>query len=30
VKKISEVARGAQDRPLKEVRVNSVKIERPQ
>ena len=28
VKKISEVPRGAQDRPLKEVRVNSVKIER--
>ncbi|HVN05290.1 MAG TPA: peptidylprolyl isomerase [Bryobacteraceae bacterium] len=28
VKKISEVARGGQDRPLKEVRVNSVKIER--
>jgi len=28
VRKISEVARGAQDRPLKEVRVNSVKIER--
>ena len=28
VKKISEVARGAQDRPLKEVRLNSVKIER--
>jgi peptidyl-prolyl cis-trans isomerase A (cyclophilin A) len=30
VKKISEAPRGAQDRPLKEVRVNSVKIERPQ
>jgi len=30
VKKISELPRGAQDRPLKEVRVNSVKIERPQ
>jgi len=29
VKKISEVPRGAQDRPKKEVRVNSVKIERP-
>jgi peptidyl-prolyl cis-trans isomerase A (cyclophilin A) len=28
VKKISEVPRGAQDRPIKEVRVNSVKIER--
>jgi len=28
VEKISNVARGAQDRPLKEVRVNSVKIER--
>jgi peptidyl-prolyl cis-trans isomerase A (cyclophilin A) len=28
VKKISEVPRGAQDRPNKEVRVNSVKIER--
>jgi peptidyl-prolyl cis-trans isomerase A (cyclophilin A) len=28
VKKISEVPRDAQDRPLKEVRVNSVKIER--
>ena len=28
VKKISEVPRGAQDRPVKEVRVNSVKIER--
>src|SRR5678815_692426 len=28
VKKISTVARNAQDRPLKEVRVNSVKIER--
>ena len=28
VKKISEVPRGAQDRPLKEVRINSVKIER--
>jgi peptidyl-prolyl cis-trans isomerase A (cyclophilin A) len=28
VKKISEVPRGAQDRPLKEVRLNSVKIER--
>ena len=28
VKKISEVARNSSDRPLKEVRVNSVKIER--
>jgi len=28
VKKISEVPRSAQDRPVKEVRVNSVKIER--
>ena len=28
VKKISELPRGAQDRPLKEVKVNSVKIER--
>ena len=28
VKKISMVPRGSQDRPLKEVRVNSVKIER--
>jgi len=28
VRKISEVPRGAQDRPKKEVRVNSVKIER--
>src|ERR1700688_1930826 len=28
VKKISEMPRGAQDRPVKEVRVNSVKIER--
>jgi peptidyl-prolyl cis-trans isomerase A (cyclophilin A) len=28
VKKISEVPRGSQDRPVKEVRVNSVKIER--
>jgi peptidyl-prolyl cis-trans isomerase A (cyclophilin A) len=28
VKKISEVPRGSQDRPIKEVRVNSVKIER--
>jgi peptidyl-prolyl cis-trans isomerase A (cyclophilin A) len=28
VRKISEVARNSQDRPLKEVRVNSVKIER--
>jgi peptidyl-prolyl cis-trans isomerase A (cyclophilin A) len=28
VKKISEVPRGAQDRPVKEVRINSVKIER--
>ncbi|MBV8728440.1 MAG: peptidylprolyl isomerase [Acidobacteriia bacterium] len=28
VKKISEVARNAQDRPSKEVRINSVKIER--
>jgi peptidyl-prolyl cis-trans isomerase A (cyclophilin A) len=28
VKKIAEAPRGAQDRPLKEVRVNSVKIER--
>jgi len=28
VEKISEVPRGAQDRPIKEVRVNSVKIER--
>jgi peptidyl-prolyl cis-trans isomerase A (cyclophilin A) len=29
VEKISKVARGAQDRPVKEVRINSVKIERP-
>jgi peptidyl-prolyl cis-trans isomerase A (cyclophilin A) len=29
VEKISEVPRGAQDRPIKEVRINSVKIERP-
>jgi peptidyl-prolyl cis-trans isomerase A (cyclophilin A) len=29
VQRISKVARGAQDRPVKEVRVNSVKIERP-
>jgi peptidyl-prolyl cis-trans isomerase A (cyclophilin A) len=28
VKKISEMPRGSQDRPVKEVRVNSVKIER--
>ena len=28
VKKISEVARNSQDRPAKEVRINSVKIER--
>jgi cyclophilin family peptidyl-prolyl cis-trans isomerase len=28
VKKISTVARNAQDRPLKEVKINSVKIER--
>jgi peptidyl-prolyl cis-trans isomerase A (cyclophilin A) len=28
VEKISLVKRGAQDRPVKEVRVNSVKIER--
>jgi peptidyl-prolyl cis-trans isomerase A (cyclophilin A) len=28
VKKISEAPRNSQDRPLKEVRVNSVKIER--
>ncbi|HEX3879353.1 MAG TPA: peptidylprolyl isomerase [Bryobacteraceae bacterium] len=28
VKKISEAPRGAQDRPVKEVRINSVKIER--
>jgi peptidyl-prolyl cis-trans isomerase A (cyclophilin A) len=28
VEKISEVPRGAQDRPIKEVRINSVKIER--
>jgi peptidyl-prolyl cis-trans isomerase A (cyclophilin A) len=28
VKKISEVPRGSQDRPVKEVKVNSVKIER--
>ncbi|MGA2134591.1 MAG: peptidylprolyl isomerase [Bryobacteraceae bacterium] len=28
VKKISEVPRGGQDRPVKEVRLNSVKIER--
>jgi peptidyl-prolyl cis-trans isomerase A (cyclophilin A) len=28
VKKISETPRGAQDRPVKEVRINSVKIER--
>jgi cyclophilin family peptidyl-prolyl cis-trans isomerase len=28
VKKISEVPRSSQDRPVKEVRVNSVKIER--
>ena len=28
VKKISEVRRNAQDRPLKDVRINSVKIER--
>jgi peptidyl-prolyl cis-trans isomerase A (cyclophilin A) len=28
VEKISVVPRGAQDRPVKEVRVNSVKIER--
>jgi cyclophilin family peptidyl-prolyl cis-trans isomerase len=29
VKKISEVRRGAQDRPLQEVKIRSVKIERP-
>jgi peptidyl-prolyl cis-trans isomerase A (cyclophilin A) len=29
VERISKVARGAQDRPVKEVRINSVKIERP-
>lgn len=29
VEKISTVARNSQDRPLKEVRINSVKIERP-
>jgi peptidyl-prolyl cis-trans isomerase A (cyclophilin A) len=29
VKKISEVPRNSQDRPNKEVRVNSIKIERP-
>ena len=29
VEKISKVARGPQDRPTKEVRINSVKIERP-
>jgi len=29
VEKISKVARGAGDRPVKEVRINSVKIERP-
>jgi peptidyl-prolyl cis-trans isomerase A (cyclophilin A) len=28
VKKISELPRGSQDRPVKEVRINSVKIER--
>jgi peptidyl-prolyl cis-trans isomerase A (cyclophilin A) len=28
VRKISEVSRGPQDRPVKEVRINSVKIER--
>ena len=28
VKKISQVPRGAQDRPVKEVKINSVKIER--
>jgi peptidyl-prolyl cis-trans isomerase A (cyclophilin A) len=28
VEKISKMARGAQDRPLKEIRINSVKIER--
>jgi len=28
VEKISKVARGAQDRPIQEVRINSVKIER--
>jgi peptidyl-prolyl cis-trans isomerase A (cyclophilin A) len=28
VKKISEVPRGGQDRPTKDVRLNSVKIER--
>jgi len=28
VKQISEVPRGAQDRPVKEVRINSIKIER--
>jgi peptidyl-prolyl cis-trans isomerase A (cyclophilin A) len=30
VRKISETPRGAQDRPLREVRVNSVRIERAQ
>jgi peptidyl-prolyl cis-trans isomerase A (cyclophilin A) len=30
VKKISTAPRGAQDRPMKEIRVNSVKIERTQ
>ena len=29
VKRISEVPRGSGDRPVKEVRINSVKIERP-
>jgi hypothetical protein len=28
VHKISEVPRGSQDRPVKEVKINSVKIER--
>jgi peptidyl-prolyl cis-trans isomerase A (cyclophilin A) len=28
VKKISQVPRGSQDRPVKEVKINSVKIER--
>src|SRR5207302_4505056 len=30
VEKISKVPRGAQERPVKEVRINSVKIERKQ
>jgi hypothetical protein len=28
VERISKAARGAQDRPTKEIRINSVKIER--